>query len=223
MAFCKQCGADLNGANFCASCGTPADGNVVVQQAAPAMDPRQQTLVEMNRLKAHFGAKADVYNEHDKVAEEVKELTEYSAMGWIITAVISVVIGLFSKAWFFFVLPVPLIIAYVLKTKKNKERLALASEKLAKLSDELDQLYTSYGYCPIGKDYTWPTALTLLCGYVDEGRANTFSEAINCLTTDLRELERDKTLNAIAQNTQEAAKTAKDARNIAAASFIFKK
>lgn len=226
MAFCKQCGADLNGANFCPSCGTSADGNAVAPQA---VDPRQQTLTEMNRMIVYFGTKEDVYRQYDTVAAEVKERTEKSFAGWIIAAVISLVIGLFSKAVFFYIAIAPFIAAFILLKKKNSEKLAEATSLMNKLDAELAKFYADYGYCPVGRKFTHPDALPILYDYVAEGSANTPSEAINCMKTDIDRAKAEadrKTMIAqneeIMKNTKKAAKTAKDARNLAALDFLFK-
>ena len=179
MAFCKQCGADLNGANFCASCGTPADGNVVVQQAPPAMDPRQASLIEMDKMLDYFGGKADLYRQYDSVEAEVKERSERTFLGWSGAAVLCVIIGLFSKAIFFYIAAAPFVAGYILKRKKNKEKLAEVAALMEKLGGELTKLYADYGYCPIGREYTHPDILPALYGYISGGRANTPSEAIN--------------------------------------------
>lgn len=223
MAFCKQCGADLNGANFCAGCGTPADGNVAVQQAAPAMDPRQASLAEMEKMVNYFGAKADVYRECDAVAAEVKERSERTFLGWIGAAVLCVIIGLFSKAIFFYIAAVPFVVGYVLKRKKNKEKLAVATAHYDKLSNELEQLFVNYGYCPIGQEYTHPDILGILYDLVRKGRATTPGDAVNRYLDDLDKEEQQRKLGEIAESTKQAAKTAKDARNVAVADFLFKR
>lgn len=224
MAFCKQCGADLNGANFCASCGTPAEGNVVVLQAAPVMaDPRQRTLADMEHMMSYFGAKSAVYDEFDAVAAEVAERTQRSFGGWIAAAVISLLIGLFTQAAFFYIAIVPFVVAFVLLKKKNNEKLAVVTARYNELSNELDQLYADYGYCALGQEYTKPALLKELYDLVRKGRASTPGDAVNIYLADLDKIAQQEKLDEIAKSTKEAAKTAKDARNIAAARFIFKR
>lgn len=221
MAFCKQCGADLNGANFCASCGTPADGNVVAPQVAA--DPRQQTLVEMNRMKVYFGTKTDLYKQYDTVAAEVKERTEKSFAGWIIASVLCLIIGMLSKAVFFYIVIVPFIAFYILLKKKNKEKLAEASALLDKLGAELAQFYADYGYCPIGLEYTHPDILPRLCDYVNKGRANTLTDAINRMIEDDDRAQAEADRKEMIRQNAEIAKQTKKASRYAAASFWLKK
>lgn len=224
MAFCKHCGVDLNGANFCANCGSSADGNITTQQTPPIItDSRQQTLIEMNRMKDYFGSKADLYRAYDTVDAEVKERSERTFLGWIGTAILCVIIGLFSKAIFFYIAAVPFVVGYVLKRKNNKKKLAEITAKCEELGKEKDKLYADYGYCPIGQQYTHPDVLPLLYDYVSGGRANTTSEAINCLVADLKAEEQQETLRNIEKRTEDAAKAAKANRNIAIANFLFKK
>ena len=223
MAFCRQCGADLNGANFCAGCGTPADG-VVAQQVAPvAADPRQQTIVEMNRMQVYFGTKADVYRKYDEVASEVHKRSEDGFFGWIGAAILCVVIGLFSKAIFFYIAAALFVVGFVLKKKKNNQKLAEATALLNKLGAELSQFYEDYGYCPIGIEYTHPDAFSELCAYITKGRANTFSEAINCkIDDDERKKAEDDRKKMIEQNEDIIRETTK-ARRYSAANFWIKR
>ena len=204
MAFCKQCGADLNGANFCAGCGTPADGNVIVQQAAPAMNARQKTMMEADRMMAYFSPKQDLYDSVIKANEEVTKLESRSAIGWIIAAVISVVIGLFSKEVFFYIVAAPLILFFFLTSKKNKKLLATANEKLEKLSAELQQFYKGYGYCEVGLSNTYPPMLSKLYTFVEEGDASTFAEAIRCYKDEQRHIETQIKLDQLQKTSEEA-------------------
>ena len=77
MAFCKQCGTDLQGAKFCPSCGAAAEGEIVLRQGMSGAYPttqiiRQQTLEELQQLTDHFGSKAELYTELDEVEKKVE-------------------------------------------------------------------------------------------------------------------------------------------------------
>lgn len=57
MAFCKQCGSELeNGVKFCPKCGAAVDGNVEVKSASPTpFESRQQTAVKVKSADAGHG------------------------------------------------------------------------------------------------------------------------------------------------------------------------
>lgn len=219
MAFCKQCGADLQGANFCPICGTSAAGNAAPQQ----LDPRQQTLIEMNRMQEYFGAKEDLYTQYDAVEAEVAERTQRGFGGWIGAAVICLLIGLFTQAVFFYIAIVPFVAAFVLLKKKNKEKLAQATVLLETLGEEKQKLYNDYGYCPIGLEYTHPNVLPLLCKYVSDGVANTASEALKHHADELARREAAKQAEALIKKQDEMNRELKKQRKIAVANFLLKK
>lgn len=231
MAFCKQCGADLNGANFCAGCGTPADGvPMQTYQAAPiGADVRQRSLADFEHMTAYFGAKAPQYKEFDEVSEEVATREAYSCGGWIVGAVVCFLIGIFAKAWFFYLLTVGFITLAVLMSMKNKDKLAAARARQQALYAELEEHYKAYGYCSIGFEYTQPATLAALFDMIRKGRATTPSDAINIYLADLeqqkiRELQERATAAAeeTARETKRAAKSARKAAGYASASFWFK-
>lgn len=208
-------------AKFCPSCGTAADG-VVAQQTAPAMDARQKTMQEAKRMLDYFSPKESLYTNVINANKEVADMADRSATTWIIAAVISLLIGLFSKAVFFYVLIVPCVALFFLKRKKNKENLIAAIERLDKFSAELQQFYDGYGYCQVGLSNTYPPMLRILCGYVEEGDASTFAEAIKCHKDEQRHLEQMEKLNQIQQSTEDAARNAGIAATVSTLDLIFK-
>lgn len=224
MAFCKQCGADLNGANFCAGCGTPADGNVAVQQAAPiGADPRQRSLADMEHMMNYFGSKTALYDEFDAVSAEVAERTQRGFGGWIGAAILSVIIGLFSNAIFFYIAAVPFVVVFVLQRKKNKEKLAVATARQNELASELDQLYADYGYCALGQEYTKPAILNELYSIVRKGRASTPGDAINIYLADLDKQKAEEQMQALIKQNEQLNKEMKKTRRYAAADFWLKR
>lgn len=57
MAFCKQCGSELEkGVKFCPKCGAAVDGNVEVKSASPTpSEARQQVAVKVKSADAGHG------------------------------------------------------------------------------------------------------------------------------------------------------------------------
>ena len=230
MAFCKQCGADLNGANFCASCGTPADGVAAVQQAVPVADPRQASLAEMEKMINYFGAKADVYTAFDAASAEVTTLSQRTFAGWIVAAVISLLIGIFSGAPFFYIIIAPFIALYIVQRKKNKEKLEDATVRLGELTAELEALYAGYGYCPIGQEYTKPELLREIYEVIRKGRASSVGDAINLYLKDIEsaemlrlQAEATEAAKETAKHTKSVARTSRKAAIYSGANFFFKK
>ena len=233
MANCKHCGADLNGAKFCPNCGAPANGEVVAQQGYVGVpigaDTRQRSLADMEHMLNYFGAKKQWYDDFDAVSAEVQERSARSYGGWIAAAVISVLIGIFSEAFFFYIAAVAFVALFILLKKKNKEKLAIATERQDKIGQKLQAYYEDYGYCSVGLEYTKPSTLKALYELVRKGRASTPGDAINIYLADLEQaemhrLQEEATAAAkeTAKNTKKAAKQAKRAANYSSANFWFK-
>lgn len=221
MAFCKQCGADIGDAVFCPSCGVSQE--VATVNSTPTQDPRQQGLMEMDRMIKHFGAKRAVYDEYDAVSAQVAELSDKSIVGPVGAGVISLLIGIFAEGWFWYVLAGVLIVAGVLMGKNNKNKLTIATARQNELEAELAELYKSYGYCPIGQEYTKPAILDNIYNVIRSGRASDPGMAINIIQQEIENAERKAREEELIAATKDAAKQAKSAKRWAAADFIFKR
>ena len=228
MANCRNCGTELNGARFCPSCGTVADGSMGMQTGyAPmpmGMDARRQSLMEMNRMMQYFGEKKDWYDNYEALKVEIEERTLRSFGSWIGAAVLSVLIGLFSGAAFFYLAAVGLVVIKVLLTKKNKEALAVATNKKDKLERKLNAYYEEYGYCTIGLEYTNPAILEVLNNIIRGGRASTPSDAINRYLDDQHnakmEEEARATTRAMEENNEQLRKIHKQTKRNATYSAL---
>ena len=226
MAFCKQCGTDLADAKFCPNCGSSAEGELTTQQntGVPAgADTRQRCLADMEHMLNYFGAKSAEYDEFEVVEAEVEDRSSRTYFGWIVAAVISVIIGLLSEDVIFYILAVPFIALFILQKKKNKEKLAEVSARLDALRTELDQYYDDYGYCAIGQEYTKPAILNILYDLVRKGRASTPGDAINIYLGDLRDEENRRNQEILVEQNKELAREMKKTRRYSAASFWLKK
>lgn len=206
MAFCKQCGADLNGAKFCPNCGSPVEDN-----GATPMNQRQRSMAEMERMMQYFGQKKQQYDEFEKVTKEVADRSAESFVGGIILAVICAAIGYFSKKYFWFV-GVPLfLLMYFVKTNKNKKALAIAVDRRNALGEELQAHFDAYGYAPVGFEYTRPQTLAAIYDIIRKGRASTAEDAINLYLNDQHQekmLQLQKETAAAAKESAAAAKEA---------------
>lgn len=222
MAKCKQCGAELNGAKFCPDCGAPANDSLAAQQGFVGADVRQRSLSDMEHMLRYFGAKKDVYDNFATVSAEVAERSERSYSGWIVATVISLIIGFFSKAVFFFIAPVAFVALFILLTKKNKNALAVATGKQQDLMHQLEVYYEEYGYCPVGLEYTKPETLQILYDLVRKGRASTPGDAINIYLADMQQEEMVRLQKEATEAAKQTAKSAKKAADYSAANFWFK-
>lgn len=223
MAFCKQCGTDLNNAAFCPNCGTAAGDLAAQPQAAAPVyaDVRQRSMADMENMLKYFGAKQSVYDEYDAVTAQVEDLSSRGMTGWIVGAVICGIIGLFG-VYFFFALAVACIVIGILLNKKNKEKLAVAVARQEELNKELTTYFKDYGYCPVGFEYTWPSTLAVLYDLISKGRVSTPGDAINIYLDDLHKMKMEEEAEKTREATQQAAKSAKKAAGYASASFWFK-
>lgn len=226
MAFCKNCGAELNDARFCSSCGASANGDAGVPVTA---DVRQRSIADMQHMISYFGAKKAQYDEFEKVSNEVMDRSTRGYGGWIVTAVISMLIAIFSEAAFFYVAAVAFVAGFVFFRMQNKKKLAVAVAHQTALKDELESYFEAYGYCPVGFEYTKPATLETLYELIRKGRVTTPGDAINTYLADqeqaeMRRLQEEATAAAkeTAKNTKKAAKSAKKAAGYASASFWFK-
>lgn len=233
MAFCKECGTDLGDANFCPKCGASASGEVAVKQpvsAAPDMaDVRQRSMHDMEQMLTYFSAKQAQYDEFELVTAEIEERSARTYMGWIIAAVVCVLIAIFSGGIFFFFAAAGFVALFVFMMKKNKERIKIAATRQEELGNELSAYYTDYGYCPVGFEYTKPSTLNAIYDMIRRGRATIPSDAINLYLNDLHnaEMERQAQIQteaaiATAENTRQAAKSARKAARYSSANFWFK-
>ncbi len=223
MAFCKQCGTDLNDAKFCPNCGASAEGEVAAPAAPAGADARQRCLADMEHMISYFGAKSAQYDELDLVSEEVEDRSSRGFGGWIVAAVISIIIGIIAKSWFFYVLPIAFIALFILQRKKNKEKLAVATARRDELTQELDQYYADYGYCALGQEYTRPATLNILYDIVRKGRATTPGDAINIHLGDLRDEENKRNQEILIEQNKQLTKEMKKTRRYAAADFWLKR
>ena len=223
MAFCKQCGTDLNGANFCPSCGTAADGQVVAQQSNVVTDPRQRSMNDLENMLQYFGAKKDTFDEYDKVYAEVEDRAARTYAGWIAGAILCAIIGWIGGNPLFFVLAVVCVVVRIPQTKKNKEQLEIVQARLAELEAELTEYYKDYGYCPVGYEYVRPEILQQLYDLIRKGRANNPGDAINIYLADLNQQEMLRLQQEATDAAKLTAKNSKKAARYASASFWLKK
>ena len=235
MAFCKQCGAELNGANFCPSCGTAANADIAAaqpQNTAPVgADARQRSLADLDHMIRYFGVKQAQYDEYDALREEVEIRSNKKHLGWLL-AFIGILLSLCfmsANGGDFFgglggglFLGAPFLIIYILLRLNNKKKLDAALIKFANVSTELNDYYAAYGYCPVGFEFTNPFILQKIYEVIRIGRANNPTDAINLILEDLHKEKMEKEAQATRIAAEEGAKQSKKAARYSAANFWFK-
>ena len=232
MGFCKQCGTELKEAKFCPNCGASVENDVVVVQqgyvpSTPGIDLRQESLGTMENLISYFGAKANLYEEVDTVSAEVEERSSRSQIGWVALGVICIFVGLFKA--FFLILGAGLIGLSIYLKKENQEKLKIAMERQDVLINEMYHLYEGYGNCPVGIEYTRPSILCAINDVIRCGRKDTIGEALNLYLDDLHKTnmeniaeETRRLAEETANNTKQAAKSARKTAGYSSASFWLK-
>lgn len=233
MSYCSTCGANVDGLRYCENCGTQVE-EVLIPQPAPVyqgMNARQQTMAELARLKDYFGQMHLEYLEKDMHEEQIQQCREKKYTGLILPAIITGLVGyglfttssgvFLARIIFSFGLPIGLITAFILLTKKNKDKLAQSEARYRELEMELKEHYHAFGCCPIGFDYTHPYVLDRLEEIVRDGFASTLEGALIQMRNEdhMRNLEEQaiRTTTAAekaAENARQAninAQAAKDA------------
>ena len=223
MAFCNECGTNLNGASVCPNCG--ANTTVVVQSGTANVlaggDVRQNTLAEFQKLLEYFGQKQAAYNEFDELYAEAQERSGKIYGVWTVIGIGAIVFGVTN----ILVMILGIIILIVSSTSKNnnKQRLEVVQARLVELETELVDYYNAYVNCPIGLEYVRPDVLFALNELVRNGRATTISEAINIFVADAKQEEMLQLQREAAESAKEAAKSAKRTASYSTASFWLKR
>ncbi len=222
MMTCKNCGSELGNAKFCPNCGASISGEMPAATYAGVpvgADVRQRSIADMQHMISYFGAKEAQYAEFDKVSEEVQDRSSRGFGGWIVASIVSLLIGIFSEAFFFYIAAAAMVAGFIFFRKQNKNKLAIATARQEELANELQDHYDAYGYCSIGFEYTAPATLATLYDYIRKGRVTTPGDAINQYLADLdskRMMELQEQATQAAQESAEYAKqTAKNTKKIA--------
>lgn len=207
----------MKGQNICPACGSQAGGIVQQNVNVPAAgEARQRSLEELDRMVSYFGPKEKEYDEFERLSQEVDKRSSKGYGGSIVATVIMILLGLWSKLVFFYVVAAIIAAVFVLRKINNNKKLSIAVEKCNNTHEILMNHYNNYGYCAVGFEYTRPAMLMELHSLVRQGRASTLQDAINLYIAD-----QDK--EEMLRLQKETADSAKTAAAFAAANFFFKR
>ena len=224
MMICKECGMELNGEKFCFNCGAPAGNEIVVQRREISYsggDIRRQSLAEMNDLIHYFGIRQAEYERADALADEIEIRQAKGFYGWFSTGVIMTLISFFFMKitgtmdeigmYIFLGVPVGMVFTvFTLLRKHNAKKLNAAQEKYTVLITDLTEYYETYGYCPLGFEYTHPVILAKIKDTIRKGRANTPEAALNILLEDIHRDNMEANMAATAAATAETARYSRE-------------
>lgn len=202
MAFCSNCGTNLNGQSVCPGCGTPAGqtiavaGNTSVIQGAPKSD-RSMALAQLDDVITHFCDVEDDYNLFVKDTTELGERKKKATLAWLFAIPVIWIVGLIVGGvtplgqssvigpiymLLLIILPIVLPIRAKIKNVKAIKRL---DKETSELVDKIVQHYYSYeGEMPIGFEYYNTDDLYSLRNMLTSGRATNIPQAINLLLDD---------------------------------------
>ena len=198
---------------------------------------RSASLNELNRMAQHFSQKQDQYDEYDRVSDQIDTLSgprSHALLVWGIillalmgsSSLIAAISTHDSKAWLWFAIccipGVLMITGYILRGVYLKSRLRNCYARYDELSEELEQHFVSYGYCPVGMEYSNPKILELIYNVIRQGRADTPKEAINVLLIDAHRSEMELYAAQTAAATRSAARRSGVAAAFCAASFFLR-
>ena len=246
MAFCKECGSDLQGAKFCANCGAAAQ-DLLIQQRESALSAnanmRQASMAECKKMIQYFSQKTKTWEKYDQVSEDVRLGRSRWHTFILILGIVWLGFGCFlaygvsttDPVWnlietvfvwglfaLVFILPcLPCFFIYSRLDKKSKKKYAELQLLQDVLSLEIFEHYEAYGYCHVGLQYTRVGLLQDILKNIDDGRCSTIDAAINILLDDEYKRSMQQQAEAIHAASERAADAAEEAAAAAKASLLY--
>ena len=278
MSFCMNCGAKLpEGSAFCTQCGTPVNGTqAVVVNSQPAnistqpvpqsaqdyllhyennklaesQGARMASYEEIARMAAYFGQKGDLYDEYDRVNDQLDAMAKYRRPGLRAWGIIFLCIGIFAlfiaatvilaassgkeivradidNIVVLLILPVIflgvgilMLCLYSGSKKKTRKNIEQLTDRVGELTEQLSEYYQQYGYCMVGLEYTNPKILQHMAELIRQGRADTPKEAINIMIEDAHRSEMEMMQMQTMRAARAASRKSGVAAGFAAASFF---
>lgn len=224
MGFCSMCGYHFeDGAEFCPSCGSKVEGNVVPggnYQDGNALARRMKTIEEYTHIRDYFAVKADKYEELAEAEENIFETKDVKySKGRIIWGTIlfglgafGIIVAIIEPTIQAFLIAIALLLvggvlfgSYYKKTREVKKFIEENTKKRDELKKELMEYYMAYGICPIGIEFTSPDKIEAIGNVLKEGSAYTFKEAVQVVKEDEHRANLETIELARAVATQNAA------------------
>jgi len=218
--FCRFCGNEINDdAQFCPKCGNAKDGSqiTVKSSAAPAFSGRSDRETLITQMDSSFEVMTAMKRAEDAIEqldEQMEPVRAKAANGRRNLIAASGIL-----LWFVgIVLTIPLAIAL---QKKHQAELAELEQQQQAKQNEIETLKNDASLAWLPYDYRDPTYFAMMYGYVKNMRANSLSEAINLLETEMHQARVELMSSVAAQASMDAASSAKTATGAATAAAFF--
>lgn len=248
MAFCKECGADLQGAKFCANCGIAAD-DILIQERKSALSAdaslRQASIDECKKMIQYFDQKTAACKEYDRITEKVAlgrrhihVLLLIASIIWFAcgvlvcfaarnayfdeTRIVLAILIFIGLIFFAFLLPAALLMwGYIALNKRSKRKYGELLSRQSALATEIVEHYIAYGYCHVGLEYTRVEILRDLLDKLELGRCKTIADAINITLDDAYKENMRLQGEAILDAAKRAASAAEEAAMASKAGLLY--
>lgn len=209
--FCGSCGSAVVASVVPAAPVVQPAPQVVSQQSLfeQQQKARQDSINELAKMISYFGQKADRFREYEITQNKVAVLergTGKAPLVWGILLIIffgimdvftvaaiisadgplSVALIIGGIIGIFILLGILLIVIFIVKNSSTKKKYAAEKTKLTDIAYELTNYYVSYGYCPLGIEYSNPDILIKVTDIIRAGRAINPQDAVNTLLADNR-------------------------------------
>lgn len=175
---------------------------------------REQALAELNVILNHFAPKVDVFQRYENVNKDIQKFSQTSKAP-IVWGIIIALLGIgllldgifgvkhsadkipyFIAAGVFALIGAGLIVLFVFKLKKHKQKREELIVEAGELSNQLTLLYNGCGNCPVAPEYTDPRILFKLQAIIISGRCSSIPEALTTLLSIQRNYQRIESAKA---------------------------
>lgn len=185
VAFCTNCGNSLGNVESMLR-NQKASENDSQRYHSQRSSVRKSETDLLNSIIAHFSKKQHIYDEYERVAENLRYYEKGSSSALIVWGAILVTFGLLyfvsGAALFLFLLLIPgalMFLGGILIKVNNACKCNRYEREYKKLSLELCNYYITYPNCPIPAEYTNPRILYVVMNTIQYGRADSIREAVN--------------------------------------------
>lgn len=223
--FCKKCGATIDdNATFCKSCGASQEDVPAVGGAAAAVAVKQQEReMLLGQMNGSFQVMTALKRAEDELGEMEEQLSQLELKASNSSRNKLLIIGFLLTA--FMGLGLILIVYAFIRQNKSKQTAAEYKQKVQAKQAEAETLKNDAALAWLPYNYRDSTFFAMMYGYVTNMRANSLSEAINLLETEMHQA-RVELLSGIsaqaAMNAADSAHSAAASAGVAAFFSLFK-
>lgn len=219
--YCKKCGAVLDdNSTFCTSCGASQDAVPAVGGAASAVAVKQQEReMLLQQMNGSFQVMTALKRAEDELEEMEGQLTQLELKASNSSRNKMILIGFLLTA--FMGLGLILIVYAFIRQNKSKQTAADYKQQVQAKQREVETLKNDAALAWLPYNYRDSTFFAMMYGYVTNMRANTLSEAINLLETEMHQARVELLSGISAQAAMDAADSAHSAAASAGVAAFF--